>query len=83
MTKTIELDIATFACATLLIISSALSSTVVADESAALSLETKIFLGKVSGRIDHLAVDLPRQRLFVAELGNDTVGVVDLKQRSA
>jgi DNA-binding beta-propeller fold protein YncE len=44
-----------------------------------LVLEGKIALGKVSGRIDHLAVDLQRQRLFVAELGNDTVGVVDLR----
>ena len=43
-----------------------------------LTLEKKIPLGAVSGRIDHLAVDLDRQRLFVAELGNDTVGVVDL-----
>jgi DNA-binding beta-propeller fold protein YncE len=39
-------------------------------------------LGKVRGRIDHLAVDLNRQRLFVAELGNDTVGVVELNERS-
>jgi len=45
----------------------------------ALILDGKIALGRVSGRIDHLAVDLDRQRLFVAELGNDTVGVVDLK----
>jgi DNA-binding beta-propeller fold protein YncE len=43
-----------------------------------LALEQKIPLGEVSGRIDHLAVDLPRQRLFVAELGNDSLGVVDL-----
>jgi YVTN family beta-propeller protein len=41
-------------------------------------LETKIPLGEVSGRIDHLSIDLKRKRLFVAELGNDTVGVVDL-----
>jgi DNA-binding beta-propeller fold protein YncE len=47
-----------------------------------LVLEAKISLGDVRGRIDHLAVDLNRQRLFVAELGNDTVGVVDLKERS-
>jgi YVTN family beta-propeller protein len=46
--------------------------------SAPLMLETRIPLGEVSGRIDHLAVDLKRQRLFVAELGNDTLGVVDL-----
>src|SRR6266481_10042000 len=45
---------------------------------APLALETKIPLGEVSGRIDHLGIDLKRQRLFVAELGNDTVGVVDL-----
>jgi hypothetical protein len=44
-----------------------------------LELEGKIALGNVSGRIDHLAVDLDHQRLFVAELGNDAVGVVDLK----
>ena len=50
--------------------------------SEALVLEAKIPLGDVHGRIDHLAVDLNRQRLFVAELGNDTVGVVDLKERS-
>ncbi|MGZ6006940.1 MAG: hypothetical protein ACXWKS_05730 [Rhizomicrobium sp.] len=43
-----------------------------------LQLETKIPLGNVSGRIDHLAVDLKRRRLFVAELGNNTLGVVDL-----
>jgi DNA-binding beta-propeller fold protein YncE len=36
----------------------------------------------VRGRIDHMAVDLKRQRLFVAELGNDSVGVVDLANRS-
>jgi DNA-binding beta-propeller fold protein YncE len=41
-------------------------------------LEQKIPLGEVSGRIDHLAVDLARERLFVAELGNNSLGVVDL-----
>jgi YVTN family beta-propeller protein len=45
---------------------------------APLVLEAKISLGEVSGRIDHLGVDVKRQRLFVAELGNNTVGVVDL-----
>ncbi len=43
-----------------------------------LVLETKIPLGDVSGRIDHLGVDVKRQRLFVAELGNDSLGVVEL-----
>jgi DNA-binding beta-propeller fold protein YncE len=45
-----------------------------------LELEAKIPLGTVRGRIDHLAVDLVRHRLFVAELGNDSLGVVDLSQ---
>jgi hypothetical protein len=45
---------------------------------APLELEDKISLGAVTGRIDHLAIDLKRQRLYVAELGNDSVGVVDL-----
>jgi YVTN family beta-propeller protein len=46
--------------------------------SVLLQLEAKIPLGAVSGRIDHMAIDLARRRLFVAELGNDSVGVVDL-----
>src|SRR5260370_8933975 len=46
-----------------------------------LQLEGKIPLGAVRGRIDHMAFDLDRRRLFVAELGNDSVGVVDLDAR--
>ena len=45
---------------------------------AALVLERSIELPGVEGRIDHLAVDLARGRLFVAALGNDSVEVVDL-----
>ena len=48
-----------------------------ADETLFL-LERKIPLGEVRGRIDHLAVDLARNRLFVAELENDMVAVIDL-----
>jgi hypothetical protein len=43
-----------------------------------LILERTIPLPNVSGRIDHMDVDLRRGRLFVAELGNNTVDVVDL-----
>jgi DNA-binding beta-propeller fold protein YncE len=32
---------------------------------------------EVAGRIDHLALDQARQRLFVAALGNDSVEVID------
>jgi DNA-binding beta-propeller fold protein YncE len=48
-----------------------------------LQLEGKIPLGAVRGRIDHMTYDPGRQRLFVAELGNDSVGVVDLARREA
>lgn len=44
-----------------------------------LELEAKIPLGDIKGRIDHFALDPDRHRLFVAELGNDSVGVIDLK----
>ncbi|MGE5533936.1 MAG: YncE family protein [Acidobacteriota bacterium] len=43
-----------------------------------LRLEAKIPLGKVSGRIDHMTIDLPRRRLFVAEFGNGRISIVDL-----
>src|SRR2546426_8166530 len=52
-----------------------------AADSNLLLLEAKIPLGQVKGRIDHLGVDAARQRLYVAELGNDSVGVIDLKDR--
>src|SRR6266852_2626634 len=38
-----------------------------------------IDLPGVEGRIDHLAVDVAAQRLYVAALGNNTVEVLDLK----
>ena len=49
-----------------------------AEPPAPLVLERTIALKGVTGRIDHLAVDLARKRLFVAELGNGTVDVIDL-----
>ena len=42
----------------------------------------EIPLDGVGGRIDHLAIDLSRQRLLVAELGNNTVDIVDVAKRS-
>src|SRR5579862_2187097 len=73
-----------FAAAILLAATLMLPASSLAQTAAApLTLEAKIPLGRVSGRIDHLAIDLARQRLFVAELGNDTVGVVDIPARQA
>jgi YVTN family beta-propeller protein len=58
-----------------------LASTSAAAQPQALTLESSIALPDVSGRIDHMAVDLARGHLFVAELGNGTVDVVDLARR--
>ena len=48
------------------------------DGRSLLELERKIPLGAVNGRIDHLAFDLSRKQVFIAELQNNSVGVVDL-----
>src|SRR5689334_10442852 len=53
-----------------------------AEPATPLVLERTIALKGVSGRIDHLAIDLGRKRLFVAELGNGTVDVIDLASGS-
>jgi len=45
---------------------------------APLVLEKTIPLPDTKGRIDHLAYDPAGRRLFVAELGNDSVDVVGL-----
>src|ERR1700754_3825248 len=54
------------------------SHALAAPPDAALALDRVIPLKSVFGRIDHLAVDLVRKRLIVAELGNDTVEVIDI-----
>ena len=43
-----------------------------------LELVATIEMPGVKGRIDHFAVDLKGQRLFMAALGNDTVEVLDI-----
>ena len=53
-------------------------STTCAEATPPLMLEATVALPNTSGRIDHLAVDLSRKHLFVAELGNGSVDVVDL-----
>ena len=58
-----------------------LPATAWAADPPPLVLETKIPLGAVAGRIDHFAFDADRQLLFLAELGNDSVAIVDLKER--
>ena len=47
--------------------------------STSLRLVQIIPLQNVGGRIDHMDIDIPNQRLFVAELGNNSVDIIDLK----
>jgi DNA-binding beta-propeller fold protein YncE len=49
-----------------------------AGGTAPLVLAAIIPLNEVSGRIDHMAFDRKRQRLFVAAPGNNSVEVIDL-----
>lgn len=48
------------------------------DPRSPLRLTHTIALPDVKGRIDHLAIDLARRHLFVAEYGNGSVDEVDL-----
>src|SRR5256885_16303784 len=43
-----------------------------------LELAATIEMPGVKGRIDHFAIDLKGERLFMAALGNDTVEVLDV-----
>ena len=50
-----------------------------AQRAPLVRLVQTISLEGVEGRLDHLSIDLKRERLFVAALGNNTVEVVDLR----
>jgi len=50
-------------------------------QNNSLKLIGSISLPGVSGRIDHLSYDSTNQKLFIAALGNNTVEVVDLKNK--
>jgi YVTN family beta-propeller protein len=70
--------VVTWALASLAVAGRPIAQTV---ETSALQLETKIPLGDVRGRIDHMAIDLAHQHLFVSELENNSIGIVDLANR--
>src|SRR5438067_1705001 len=54
--------------------------TAVKGEEKAFKLKQTILLPGVEGRIDHLALDTPGERLFVCALGNNTLEVLDLRK---
>jgi DNA-binding beta-propeller fold protein YncE len=66
----------------LLLLSLGLIGSAAQAQQSPLQLETRIPLGTVKGRIDHLAVDLGRKHLFVAELENNSLAIVDLNNGS-
>jgi hypothetical protein len=49
-----------------------------AQDKQALRLVQTISLPGVRGRLDHMGIDLEKNRLFVAATANNTVEVVDL-----
>ena len=55
-----------------------LAAATVARAQQFLVPEGRIVLPRVARRIDHMAVDLARRRLFVAAYGNNTLDVIDL-----
>jgi DNA-binding beta-propeller fold protein YncE len=57
----------------------AMTKNLEAEEAGPLRLIQTIPLPNVEGRIDHMAVDIKDQRLFIAALGNNTVEVLDLR----
>jgi len=57
----------------------ALSARVTAVEPATLELLQTIPLKGAAGRLDHVAIDRAHARLFVANLSNNSLDVVDLK----
>ena len=50
-----------------------------AEQTEPLRLVGTVPLPQVDGRIDHMAIDVNGQRLFVAALGNNTLEIVDVK----
>ena len=52
---------------------------VAAEDTAPMRLVQTIPLPHVEGRIDHLALDVAGQRLFIAALGNNSLEVIDLR----
>ncbi len=65
--------------AALILVLVALALTASAQSGSPLRLMRKIALPEVQGRIDHMAVDVKTQRVFVAARDNNSVEIVDLK----
>ena len=58
---------------------SAILPSIYSQNNAPLRLIQTIPMPKVQGRIDHMALDIEHQRLYVAALGNNTLEALDLR----
>jgi YVTN family beta-propeller protein len=56
-----------------------LGTSALAQKPGPLRLVASVPMPQVEGRIDHMALDVAGQRLFVAALGNNTLEVIDVK----
>jgi DNA-binding beta-propeller fold protein YncE len=65
---------------TLLFAALLLATTPAATDSV-VTFEASIPLGDIQGRIDHMAFDPKRQRVYVAALGNNSLEIVDVRTR--
>jgi hypothetical protein len=71
-----QLSSSALAAALLLVLGASFATTA---EPATLELLQTIPLKGVAGRLDHLAIDGKHARLFVANLSNNSLDIVDLK----
>ncbi|SYZ72699.1 conserved hypothetical protein [Candidatus Zixiibacteriota bacterium] len=67
---------------TILFVSLGPSLVTARDLGVPISLQFRISLPGVEGRIDHMAIDSRHRRLFVAALGNNSVEIIDLETKS-
>jgi hypothetical protein len=52
------------------------------NETSSVTFVKSVQVPNVQGRIDHLSIDIAGRRLFMAELGNNSVDVIDLASGS-
>src|SRR4030095_3254452 len=79
ITEKCKLVSAIFCPFLILLMGMAMPRNLEAEEAGPLRLIQTIPLRNVEGRIDHMAVDLKGERLFIAALGNNTVEIVNLR----
>lgn len=78
MKKRCAMKIMLFALAVSAMVSASQPAAAQSRTTSPLQLEEQIFVPDVSGRIDHFSADPKRRLLIVSELGNNSVGIIDV-----